>query len=59
MMVAVFPFEGGTLLEGYKTVGKLVHTEYIEKRSKFIGHICAVKTEEEAQNFIQIGRAHV
>ena len=40
------------VLEGYKTVGKLAHTEYIEKRSKFIGHICAVTTEEEALCFI-------
>ena len=39
-------------MEGYKTVRSLAHTEYIEKRSKFIGHICAVTTEEEALSFI-------
>ncbi len=37
----------------YKTIRKPAREEFIEKRSRFIGHVRPVKTEEEAVAFIQ------
>lgn len=36
----------------YKTVEKAAVAEFTEKKSRFIGYVCPVKTAEEAQNFI-------
>lgn len=36
----------------YKTVEKAAVAEFTEKKSRFIGYVCPVKTVEEAQNFI-------
>ena len=36
----------------YKTIRLRKETEFIERRSRFIGHACPVKTEEEAVAFI-------
>ena len=38
--------------ESYKTVRAAASDEYIVKKSRFIGHICPVTTQEEAQEFI-------
>ena len=37
----------------FKTIDKSISCEYIEKKSRFIGHISAVQTEEEAILFIK------
>lgn len=36
----------------YKTVEKAAVAEFTEKKSRFIGYVCPVKTAKEAQNFI-------
>lgn len=36
----------------YKTVEKAAVAEFTEKKSRFVGYVCPVKTAEEAQNFI-------
>lgn len=36
----------------YKTIEKAAVAEFTEKKSRFIGYVCPVKTAEEAQNFI-------
>ncbi len=36
----------------YKTIRSREEAEFIERRSRFIGHACPVKTEEEAAAFI-------
>ena len=36
----------------YKTVLKRAEDEFVERRSRFIGHAAPVKTEEEAIAFI-------
>lgn len=36
----------------YKTVEKAAVAEFTEKKSRFVGYVCPVKTTEEAQNFI-------
>ena len=40
-------------MESYRTVKQQTSAEFIEKRSKFIGYIKPVQTEEEAIAFIQ------
>ena len=40
-------------MESYRTVKQETNAEFIEKRSKFIGYIKPVQTEEEAIAFIQ------
>ena len=40
-------------MESYRTVKQETSAEFIEKRSKFIGYIKPVQTEEEAIAFIQ------
>ncbi len=45
--------------EQYKSVKKYASDEFTEKRSRFIGYICPVKTEDEALEFIaQIKKKH-
>ncbi len=34
--------------EGYKTIGRAATAEFIEKKSRFIGHIFPITTEDEA-----------
>ena len=36
----------------YKTVAREAHAEFVEKKSRFIGHVKPVTTEEEAQAFV-------
>ncbi|MDD5952761.1 MAG: YigZ family protein [Oscillospiraceae bacterium] len=44
---------GKTMAEAYKTVGQQACDAFTEKRSRFIGYIQPVQTEEEALSFIQ------
>lgn len=44
-------FLGGVGVE-YRTIGKEANDEFIEKKSRFIGYIKPVKTQEEAVAFI-------
>ena len=37
----------------FKTIDKSISTEYVEKKSRFIGHICSVQTEDEAVLFVK------
>ena len=37
----------------YKTIRNRGEDEFIERRSRFIGHIAPVKTEEEALAFLE------
>ena len=39
-------------MQEYKTVEKEASDFFIEKKSRFIGYVCPVKTQEEAQAFI-------
>ena len=39
-------------MNGYKTVAKESVAEFTEKKSRFIGYVCPVKTEEEALSFV-------
>lgn len=41
----------------YKTIRQKAEDEFIERRSRFIGHIAPVKTEEEALAFLEEVRA--
>lgn len=45
------------MTEGYRTVAAPAQDEFIEKRSRFIGYISPVQTEEEAVAFINAIRA--
>lgn len=40
-------------MQSYKTVRKASSDTFTEKKSKFIGHICPVTTQEQAMAFIQ------
>lgn len=40
-------------MDEYRTIRKASSDEFTEKKSRFIGHICPVTTQEEAQAFIQ------
>ncbi len=43
----------------YKTVSAYAADEFVERKSRFIGHIAPASTEEEAQDFIaRISREH-
>ena len=44
-------------MDEYKTVAKSASAEFIEKRSRFIGHIIPAKTSDEAVEFINEKRA--
>ena len=39
-------------MERYRTIAAEAQDEFVEKRSRFIGHVKPVTTEEEAQAFI-------
>lgn len=39
-------------MKNYKTIDKEITVEFVEKRSRFLGHIKPVKTEQEAIDFI-------
>ena len=49
-------FLGGVTME-YKTVKRKAEDEFIERRSRFIGHIAPVRSEEEALAFLEEVRA--
>lgn len=42
----------GSAVEGYRTIATPAQDEFIEKKSRFIGHIAPVQTEEEAVAFV-------
>ncbi len=39
-------------MQEYKTILKPVSVEFVERRSRFIGHVCPVESEEEALAFL-------
>ena len=41
------------MTDAYRTVRHRASAEFIERKSRFIGHICPVQTQEEAVAFIQ------
>ncbi|MDD3832801.1 MAG: YigZ family protein [Oscillospiraceae bacterium] len=43
-------------MEGYRTVKQKAVCEFTEKRSRFLGTVCPVKTEDEAMCFISAQR---
>ena len=46
-------------MRAYRTLGQCASAEFIEKKSRFIGHACPVETEEEALAFLErIRREH-
>ena len=36
----------GEVMDGYKTIRTAAQDEFVEKKSRFIGHICPVTTQE-------------
>lgn len=42
---------------GYKTIRSRAEDEFVERRSRFIGHVAPVRSEEEAVRFIEEIRA--
>ena len=40
-------------MDGYRTIRTAASAEFVEKKSRFIGHICPVTTQEEANEFIR------
>ena len=54
----IFVWLGGTAVnKDYKTVARESSDEFVEKRSRFIGYVKPVKTEEEAVAFINQKRS--
>lgn len=49
----IFSLRGIEMLQKYKTIIQSAEAMIIEKKSKFIATVRPVKTEEEAQNFIE------
>ena len=46
-------------MTSYKTIKEAATAEFVERKSRFIGHIAPVKTEEEAQAFVaKISKEH-
>ena len=46
-------------MKAYRTLGQRASAEFVEKKSRFIGHACPVETEEEALAFLEsIRREH-
>lgn len=46
-------------MEGYRTVGAYARAEFVERKSRFIGHIAPACTEAEALAFVErISREH-
>lgn len=59
LSVFILKVRRGILIKPYKTIAVEASAEFVEKKSRFIGHIAPVKTEEEAQAFIsQISKKH-
>ncbi len=51
--------EAGGVVAAYKTIAARAEAEIVEKKSRFIGHIAPVATEEEALAFIaEVKAAH-
>lgn len=44
-------------MKPYKTIAAEASDEFVEKRSRFIGHVCPAATEEEAQAFVAAKKA--
>lgn len=44
-------------MKPYKTIAAEASDEFVEKKSRFIGHVCPVATEEEAQAFVAAKKA--
>jgi uncharacterized YigZ family protein len=44
-------------MKPYKTIAVEASDEFVEKKSRFIGHVCPVATEEEAQAFVAAKKA--
>lgn len=40
-------------MDGYRTIRSAASAEFVEKKSRFIGHICPVTTQEEVNEFIR------
>ena len=40
-------------MKAYRTLGQRASAEFVEKKSRFIGHACPVETEEEALAFLE------
>ena len=40
-------------MDAYRTIRSQASAEFVEKKSRFIGHICPVTTQEDAAAFIQ------
>ena len=40
-------------MDAYKTIRQAASDEFVEKKSRFIGHICPVTTQEQAVEFIR------
>lgn len=59
LSVFILKARGGIPIRPYKTIGAEASAEFVERKSRFIGHIAPVKTEEEAQAFIsRVSRTH-
>ena len=57
-MSPYFRLRRGTAVnKDYKTVAREASDEFVEKRSRFIGYVKPVKTEEEAVAFINQKRS--
>jgi len=46
-------FKGCGLMVSYKTIKDFTSCELVEKKSRFIGHIKPIVSEQEAMNFVQ------
>ena len=55
--VALFSFEEINMNNDYKTVAMEANDEFVEKRSRFIGYVKPVKSEQEAIDFINQKRS--
>lgn len=44
-------------MDAYRTIRRAASAEFVEKKSRFIGHICPVTTQQEAVAFIQEKRS--
>ena len=53
------PIERDDFLQSYLTIKQRASDEFIEKKSRFIGYICPVTTEEQAISFVnEIRKKH-
>lgn len=59
LSVFILKVRGGLPIKPYKTIAAEVSAEFVERKSRFIGHIAPIKTEEEAQAFIsRVSKEH-